>query len=126
MQTTKRIFIGTLLAGAVLAIALVAVHGQNKPSPAMADGAMASHAVAIDNFSFAPEAVTVAAGTKVTWVNHDDIPHTVVATGRQFKSHALDTNDDFSFTFDQPGTYEYFCSLHPKMTGKIVVEAKRK
>jgi len=66
----------------------------------------------------------VKAGTTVTWRNEDDIPHTVTASNRLFKSKALDTDDSFSFsfTFSAPGTYEYFCSLHPRMTGAVVVE----
>ena len=77
--------------------------------------------VTIDNFTFNPQVVTVKAGTKVTWSNQDDIPHTV-AGPPAFKSKALDTDDSFSFTFTAPGTYMYFCSLHPHMTGTIVVE----
>jgi plastocyanin len=65
----------------------------------------------------------VKAGTTVTWINEDDIPHTVASAGKLFKSKALDTKDTFSFTFTTPGTYEYFCSLHPHMTGAVVVEA---
>jgi plastocyanin len=80
--------------------------------------------VKIDNFTFGPELLTVKAGTTVTWINEDDIPHVIAATDRSFKSKALDTDDRFSFTFTTPGTYAYFCSLHPHMTGKIVVEAK--
>jgi plastocyanin len=76
----------------------------------------------IDNFTFAPARLTVKAGTTVTWRNEDDIPHTVTSATRLFKSKALDTDDSFSFTFSEPGTYEYFCSLHPRMTGTIVVE----
>jgi plastocyanin len=79
-------------------------------------------AVKIDNFSFGPPELTVAPGTKVTWTNRDDIPHTVKSTNELFKSKALDTDDQFSFTFDTPGTYEYFCSIHPKMTGRVVVK----
>ena len=78
--------------------------------------------VKIDNFSFSPQELTVAAGTKVSWVNRDDIPHTVTSTTDKFKSKALDADDQFSFTFDAPGTYEYFCSIHPKMTGKVIVK----
>ena len=93
----------------------------------MAAASFPAHAadtkVKIDNFSFAPERVTVKAGTTVTWINEDDIPHTVAATGKQFRSKALDTDGKFSFTFTTPGSYEYFCSLHPHMTGVIVVEA---
>ena len=78
--------------------------------------------VKIDNFSFTPQELTVAAGTKVTWVNRDDIPHTVVSTNQTFKSKALDTDDQYSFTFEKAGTYDYFCSIHPKMTAKVIVK----
>ena len=78
--------------------------------------------VKIDNFSFGPTTLTVAAGTTVTWTNRDDIPHTVVSDDKIFKSKVLDTDEKFSFTFSKPGTYEYFCSIHPKMTGKVVVQ----
>ena len=78
--------------------------------------------VKIDNFTFAPPSLTVKAGTTVTWRNEDDIPHTIASSARLFKSKALDTDDSFSFTFQEAGSYEYFCSLHPHMTGKIVVE----
>jgi amicyanin len=80
--------------------------------------------VKIDNFTFAPQHLTVKSGTTVTWTNEDDIPHTVAASSKAFKSKALDTDDRFSFTFTTPGTYEYFCALHPHMTGSIVVEAQ--
>src|SRR5882757_10716417 len=79
--------------------------------------------VKIDNFTFNPPRLVVKAGTTVTWQNDDDIPHTVVASGKAFRSKTLDTEDKFSFTFTTPGTYEYFCSLHPHMTGAVVVEA---
>ena len=79
--------------------------------------------VHIDQFAFAPQRVTVKTGTTVTWINDDDIPHTAASSGKLFKSRALDTKDKFSFTFTTPGTYEYFCSLHPHITGAIVVEA---
>lgn len=78
--------------------------------------------VKIDNFTFGPQSLTIKAGTTITWTNEDDIPHTVVATAKAFKSKALDTDDKFSFTFATAGTYAYFCSLHPHMTGTIVVE----
>ena len=80
--------------------------------------------VKIDNFTFNPQQITVKAGTTVTWVNHDDIPHTATSKTGVFKSKALDTDDKFSFTFATPGSYPYFCALHPHMTGTIVVEAK--
>jgi len=75
-----------------------------------------------DNFTFVPARLTVKAGTTVTWRNEDDIPHTVTSAARLFRSKALDTDDSFSFTFTEPGIYEYFCSLHPRMTATIVVE----
>ena len=80
--------------------------------------------VTIDNFSFTPQTITVKAGTTITWTNRDDIPHTVVNTETPalFKSKPLDTDDKFTFTPTKPGTYPYFCSIHPKMTGKVVVE----
>jgi amicyanin len=80
-------------------------------------------AVSIDNFTFNPQTLTVKAGSTVTWTNKDDIPHAIAAVNREFKSKALDTGDAYSFTFTTPGTYAYFCSLHPHMTGTIVVEA---
>jgi plastocyanin len=78
--------------------------------------------VKIDNFTFEPETLTVAAGTTVTWTNRDDIPHTVVSTDGVFRSKVRDTDETFSYTFAKPGTYPYFCSVHPKMTGKVVVQ----
>jgi plastocyanin len=78
--------------------------------------------VKIDNFSFAPETLTVAVGTTVTWTNRDDIPHTIVSTDGVFKSKVRDTDEKFSYTFAKAGTYPYYCSVHPKMTGKIVVQ----
>jgi amicyanin len=78
--------------------------------------------VKIHDFAFSPPSLTVKAGTTVTWRNKDDIPHTVASSTRLFKSKALDTDDSYSFTFNEPGSYEYFCTLHPHMTAKIVVE----
>ena len=78
--------------------------------------------VKIDNFSFTPAELKVAVGTTVTWTNGDDIPHTVVSTDKVFKSKVLDTGDKFSFTFTTAGTFPYFCSIHPKMTGKVIVQ----
>jgi len=75
----------------------------------------------IKEFMFGPKDLTVALGTKVTWVNDDQIPHTVAETHKLFRSGALDTNDSFSYEFTTAGTYEYFCALHPQMIGKIIV-----
>jgi plastocyanin len=79
--------------------------------------------VKIDNFSFTPAKITVKAGTQVTWTNKDDIPHTVDSTQGKFKSGALDTDQKFQFRFTDAGEYPYFCRMHPKMTGSIVVQA---
>jgi plastocyanin len=88
--------------------------------PAAAHGA---NEIGIDNFAFAPATLTVKAGTKVVWINDDDVPHLIVNTEGKFKpSPLLDTNQRFSATLTVPGTYRYFCSLHPQMQGKIVVE----
>jgi plastocyanin len=77
--------------------------------------------VNIDNFTFTPKELTVKAGTVIVFRNRDDIPHTVNGTKGEFHSKALDTDESFSFTFANPGTYEYFCGLHPQMQGKIAV-----
>ena len=90
-------------------------------APAAAAGPVAVH---ISNFTFGPKMVTVKVGQTVTWTNDDDIPHTVVATDRSFRSKVLDTGQSFSFTFTRPGQVAYFCSLHPMMTGKVTVTAR--
>jgi plastocyanin len=81
-----------------------------------------ANVVTIENFTFAPKELTVAVGTTVKWVNHDDIPHTVVNADKVFRSKALDTDDAYSFTFASAGTFDYFCGLHPHMVGKIIVK----
>jgi plastocyanin len=80
--------------------------------------------VVIDNFTFRPARLVVAAGTKVTWVNRDDLPHTATSSARPrlFDSGALDTDQKFSHVFTRAGTYDYFCTLHPRMTGKVIVK----
>ena len=103
---------------AVLGLAFVSFTGT-----ATASDKPPSNQITIDNFSFGPTTLTVPVGTEVTWVNHDDIPHTVVSDDKTtFKSRALDTDEKFSFTFTKPGTYNYFCSIHPKMIAKVVVQ----
>jgi plastocyanin len=81
----------------------------------------AATVVRIDNFAFAPATLTVPVGTTVTWVNDDDAPHAVAEKDRRFKSKPLDTDDEFTYTFSSPGSFEYFCTLHPHMVGTIVV-----
>src|SRR5579872_6141403 len=105
-------------AAAVLGFGLPAVGALGV---ALAQGPAAT-AVRIDNFSFSPPTITVAAGTTVKWTNNDDIPHTVRAVDGSFHSKAMDTDDSYAFTFAKPGVYSYFCSIHPKMVGKVVVK----
>jgi len=81
--------------------------------------------VNIDNFTFEPQKLTVKVGTTVTWTNRDDIPHTVASSTKAFKSKVMDTDQSFSYTFSTPGEFAYFCSLHPHMTGTIVVEPQK-
>ncbi|HLX14328.1 MAG TPA: cupredoxin family copper-binding protein [Bradyrhizobium sp.] len=81
-----------------------------------------ANVITIDNFTFTPPEMTVAVGTTVKWVNHDDIPHTVVDKNKAFRSKALDTDDSYSFTFASAGAFDYFCGLHPHMVGKIIVK----
>jgi plastocyanin len=81
-----------------------------------------SQRVTIDNFTFTPAELTVPVGTTVVWVNHDDVPHTVVSTSREFTSPALDTDGQYVHAFTAPGTYAYVCGIHPHMTAKVVVK----
>lgn len=78
--------------------------------------------VSVDNFSFEPKALTVPVGTRVTWTNHDDVPHTVTSTDHAFSSKAIDTDGQFSYVFTKAGTYTYFCALHPHMKATVVVK----
>jgi plastocyanin len=119
---------GLGMAGMIAVVLLMAGSSAGSFSGSLAGAARAQQAtpvsaeVKIDNFSFAPATLTVAVGTTVTWTNRDDIPHTVVSTEepKAFKSKVLDTDEKFSFTFSKAGTYPYFCSVHPKMTGTVV------
>jgi plastocyanin len=117
----RSVFVASLLVSAVMGLG--GIVGERKSFVASAQDKTASTAeVKIDNFVFGPTAITVPVGTTVTWVNRDDIPHTVVSTDKVFKSKVLDTDEKFSFTFTKAGEYPYFCSIHPKMTGKVVVQ----
>ena len=86
-------------------------------TPALGDG---PHVV-VDNFKFAPATIAVPIGATVTWTNHDDVPHNVVSTDKKFASPVLDTDEKFSYTFPAAGTFKYYCSIHPRMTGQVVV-----
>jgi plastocyanin len=115
---TRWIFCTALAATVFMALATTLFAGV-----AVSPAGAAETAVKISNFTFGPRQVTVPAGTTVVWTNEDDIPHTVTSTTRAFSSPPLDTDQTFSFTFTTPGTYGYFCALHPHMTGTIVVTA---
>ncbi len=110
------------LAVPVLTAAILFFSAAKSSMVVKAQQAPAAMEVKIDNFSFGPAAITVPVGTTVTWTNRDDIPHTVVSDDKVFKSKVLDTDEKFSYTFSKAGTYPYFCSVHPKMTGKVVVQ----
>jgi len=119
-MTKKHVWVAGVVTPVVIAIVLLlagspSVSANDQPSAANAE-------VKIDNFSFGPETLKVSVGTTVTWINRDDIPHTVVSTDGVFKSKVRDTDEQFSYTFTKAGTYPYFCSVHPKMTGKVVVQ----
>jgi plastocyanin len=117
----RSVFAASLMATALMCLSGIAAG--HRSFAASAEEKPASTAeVKIDNFSFGPAAITVSVGTTVTWINRDDIPHTVVSTDKVFKSKVLDTDEKFSFTFTKPGEYPYFCSIHPKMTGKVVAQ----
>src|SRR5271167_981747 len=117
----KSAWIAGLAVPVMIAIVLLSVGSPivtanaQQPSPAAVE-------VKIDNFSFGTQALTVAPGTTVTWTNRDDMPHTVVSSDGVFKSKVLDTDEKFSYTFAKAGIFPYFCSIHPKMTGKVVVQ----
>jgi len=99
--------------GAMLAFGTVAAQDAAKKD---------ANEITIDNFTFTPKELTVAVGTTVKWLNHDDIPHTVVEKKTTFRSKALDTDDSYSFTFTSAGTFDYFCGLHPHMVGQVIVK----
>ena len=94
-----------------------------KPAPSEQNSSREQYQVKIDNFSFGPATLTVPAGSTVTWINQDDMPHNIVSSGgKTLKSPVLDTDQTFSYTFATAGTYPYYCGLHPKMTGKVIVQ----
>ena len=115
----RKLFFGGLVVALPLALAAVILH----PTRAKSDDTKASPAeVRVDNFSFGPDTLTVPANSTVTWVNKDDVPHVIASNDGLFKSKALDTDDKYSHTLAKAGTYSYYCSIHPKMVGKVVVQ----
>jgi plastocyanin len=119
-MTGKHVWVASFAAVVIMAIALLLAGSphaiaNDQPSAANAE-------VKIDNFSFGPQTVTVPVGATVTWTNRDETPHTVVSTDGVFKSKVRDTDEKFSYTFTKAGKYPYYCSVHPKMTGQIIVQ----
>ena len=106
---------------AVLSLALAAVLVLH-PTRAKSEAAGSPMEVRVDNFTFGPNTLTVPVNSTVTWINKDDVPHVIASDEGVFKSKALDTDDKYSYTFSKAGTYAYYCSIHPKMVGKIVVQ----
>ena len=108
---------GVVVAFSLAVVALLVVH----PTRVKAEDAKGTE-VRVDNFSFAPDTLTVSVNSTVSWVNKDDIPHVIASNDGTFRSKALDTDQKFSYTFTKAGTYPYYCSIHPKMVGKVVVQ----
>jgi amicyanin len=117
-MTKTNIWVAGMAAPVVIAMLLMFAG----PARVTADDQPSGTEVKIDNFVFGPQTLTVRVGATVTWTNKDDIPHTTVSTDGVFKSKVMDTEDKFSYKFDKAGTYSYYCTIHPKMTGKVVVQ----
>ena len=120
MFTRKTSLLGTF---GVISLLLAGAPSLTAGGEAAVKAAASSAGIQIDNFHYLPPMLVVAPGTTVTWKNDDDSPHSVREKDGKFKSSALDTDETFSQTFTAPGEYEYFCSIHPYMTGKIVVKS---
>jgi len=116
MRTTIAFLIALLNLFALLLV------GETARTVRAAGGQQAKVAVTIDNFSFTPNSITVAAGTTVVWTNKDDVPHNVTNPDKEFKSPTLDTDEQWEYTFKKAGAFEYYCTIHPKMTGRVVVQ----
>ena len=119
-MTRKNVWIVGMAAPVMIAMLLL--FAGSSRAAASDQPSAANVAMKIDNFVFGPQTLTVPIGATVTWTNKDDIPHTTVSTDGVFKSKVMDTDEKFSYTFTKAGTYSYFCSVHPKMTGKVVVQ----
>jgi plastocyanin len=118
-MTKRNLILSGLALMLPLALAMVVVL---HPTRAKSEDKASPLEVRVDNFTFGPDTLTVPVNSTVTWVNKDDLPHVIASADGVFKSKALDTDDKYSYTFTKAGTYAYFCSIHPKMVGKIVVQ----
>ena len=117
--TPKNKTVALLCAISCLNLSAFALAGEMKDTNSTSSK---QNTIEIKDFAFNPQTITVKSGEKLTWINRDEEPHTVVSVEKQFKkSTALDTDQTFTITTGAPGTYTYFCSVHPKMTGTIVV-----
>ncbi len=115
----SKIKIAALFCG-ISGFSVLALAGEMKDTGTSGAG---QNKIEIKDFAFNPQTITVKSGDKITWINRDEEPHTVVSVGKKFqRSSGLDTDQEFSIIAGAPGTYEYFCSVHPKMTGTIIVE----
>jgi plastocyanin len=120
-MTKQKMWVG-LAAPIMMAMLLLFVGSPNVVASNNQQAAVTTAEVKIDNFSFGPQTLTVRVGTTVTWTNGDDIPHTSVSTEGVFKSKVMDTDEKFSYTFTKAGKYPYYCTIHPKMTGEVLVQ----
>ena len=121
-MTKQNMWVAGFIAPLMIATLLLCAGSPNVMASNNDKTSAATAAVKIDNFVFGPQTLTVPVGTTVTWTNNDDIPHTSVSTEGVFKSKVLDTDEKFSYTFTKAGTYPYYCTIHPKMTGQVVVQ----
>lgn len=124
MRNGFRFITSIVIAFALLACGEKAQSAGSVTTPASAaeNQTASTTQVRIDNFSFTPQTLTIDAGTTVTWTNNDDVPHNVVSTDKVFKSKTMDTDEKFSYTFTKSGTYNYYCSIHPRMTASVIVK----
>jgi plastocyanin len=119
----RKVLLATIVLLGVVFLAHTTLPASAKPPDAGANG-QTVYTITIKNFMFSSPDLHVPVGSKVTWLNQDEEPHTVVEINRAFSSNALDTNEGFTYQFKRAGTYKFFCTLHPRMTGTITVEAK--
>ena len=115
MLKLRSLLIAMLGFALILAVVLRSATATGQTAPTQ------STEIKVDNFTFSPETAMIPVNGTVTWINKDDVPHVIASADGTFRSKGLDTDDHYSYQFTKPGTYSYYCSIHPKMTGKIVV-----
>jgi len=118
----KRVILSAVAAALLVLAFGLSTARHARPATSEQNNSSDKYQIKIDNFSFGPSTLTVPVGATVTWTNQDDVPHSVTsAEGKTLKSPVLDTDQKFSYTFTEAGTYPYYCAIHPKMTGKVIV-----